>query len=223
MSTFLPHPKLTAIKYANRAAELYNHAPNAALRGMPQVCAIALNWNKPALNARIAYQLGEVETAKVIVRNVLEEIAAWLPTELKVFALMLYQARFKFYCGDLNAAEACYQWTYELITKYDMEDVLGSIAAEVYDEWGECLTLLGFSDEAWERYQRAVSIDLECHSNDPRLMSPWRLAKLADFFAIRGNLTDATLCLQLAETRAVSPVEKMFIRTYCVADRNWAC
>jgi tetratricopeptide (TPR) repeat protein len=175
------------------------------------------NWNKPALGARIAYQMGEVKTAVVIIENTINEINDWLPTELKVFATLLYKARLAFYTGDLDKAEACFQWAYEMMTEYAMETALGSTAAELYDEWGESLVLLGFSDEATERYQLAVTTDLVCHESNPRLMSPWRLAKLADYFAVRGAVTQSKLCLELAEAKAESPVEKMFVRTYCVS------
>jgi tetratricopeptide (TPR) repeat protein len=175
------------------------------------------NWNKPALSARIAYQMGEVKTALVIIENAITEINDWLPTELKVFAILLYKARLAFYSGDLDKAEACYQWAYEMMTEYRMETALGSTAAELYDEWGESLVLLGFAEEATERYQLAVSTDLACHEANPRLMSPWRLAKLADYFAVRGAVTHSKLCLELAEAKAESPVEKMFVRTYCVS------
>lgn len=175
------------------------------------------NWNKPALGARIAYQMGEVKIAVVIIENTIREINEWLPTELKVFAILLYKARLAFYSGDLDAAEACYQWAYEMMTEYRMETALGSSAAELYDEWGESLILLGFTEEAVERYQLAVATDLACHEANPRQMSPWRLAKLADFFAVRGAYTDSKLCLELAEAKADSPVEKMFVRTYCVS------
>jgi tetratricopeptide (TPR) repeat protein len=175
------------------------------------------NWNKPALGARIAYQMGEVKTALVIIENTISEINDWLPTELKVFATLLYKARFAFYSGDLDKAEACYQWAYEMMTEYRMEIALGSTAAELYDEWGESLVLLGFAEEATERYQLAVASDLACHEANPQQMSPWRLAKLADYFAVRGAVTHSKLCLELAEAKAESPVEKMFVRTYCVS------
>ena len=191
--------------------------PEANSAARPQVQASWVNWNKPALGARIAYQMGEVKTALVIIENCIEEINAWLPTELKVFALLLYKARLAFYNADLDAAEACYQWAYEMMTEYRMEGTLGSTAAELYDEWGECLILLGYADEALERYQMAVETDLVCHEANPRLMSPWRLAKLADFFAVQGAATHSKLCMELAEAKAESPVEKMYIRTFCVS------
>jgi len=68
-----------------------------------------------------------------------------------------------------------------------------------------------------ERYQLAVASDLACHEADPQQMSPWRLAKLADYFAVRGAVTHSKLCLELAEAKAESPVEKMFVRTHCVS------
>ncbi|MBS2009772.1 MAG: tetratricopeptide repeat protein [Cyanobacteria bacterium SZAS TMP-1] len=188
---------------------------NAQNRPQPQ--ASWVNWNKPALGARIAYQMGEVKTAIVIIENCINEINGWLPTELKVFAVLLYKARLAFYNGDLDAAEACYQWAYEMMTEYRMEGALGSTAAELYDEWGECLVLLGFNEEALERYQMAVETDLACHEANPRLMSPWRLAKLADFFAVQGAATHSKLCMELAEAKAESPVEKMYVRTFCVS------
>jgi tetratricopeptide (TPR) repeat protein len=175
------------------------------------------NWNNSALSARIAYQMGEVKTALKIIENTVDEINSWLPTELKVFATLLYKARLAFYSGDLDKAEACYQWAYEMMKEYQMESALGSTAAELYDEWGESLVLLGFADESIERYQLAVATDLACHESNPREMSPWRLAKLADYFAVRGAVTQSKLCLELAEAKAESPVEKMFVRTYCVS------
>jgi tetratricopeptide (TPR) repeat protein len=175
------------------------------------------DWNKAALSARIAYQMGETKTAVVIIENTIRQINGWLPTELKVFAVLLYKARLAFYNADIDAAEACYQWAYEMMREYDMEEALGSIAAELFDEWGETLIMLGCADEATQRYQMAVSIDLNCHKNDPRRMSPWRLAKLADFFAVQGAAVHSSLCLELAEAKATTPVERMFIRTFNVA------
>jgi tetratricopeptide (TPR) repeat protein len=184
---------------------------------MAQSTATNGNWNKSALGARIAYQMGEVKTALVIIENTIEEINDWLPTELKVFAILLYKARLAFYSGDLDKAEACYQWAYEMMNEYQMETALGSTAAELYDEWGESLVLLGFAEEAVERYQLAVATDLACHEANPQQMSPWRLAKLADYFSVRGAVTHSKLCLELAEAKAESPVEKQFVRTYCVS------
>ncbi len=176
------------------------------------------NWNNSALGARIAYQMGEVKTALIIIENTINEINDWLPTELKVFATLLYKARLAFYNGDLDKAEACYQWAYEMMTEYQMEGALGSTAAELYDEWGESLVLLGFAEEATERYQLAVATDLVCHESNPRNMSPWRLAKLADYFSVRGAVTQSKLCLELGlKASRISPVEKMFVRTYCVS------
>ena len=179
--------------------------------------AVTADWNKPALSARIAYQMGECKTAVVIIENTVREINAWLPTELKVFAILLYKARLAFYNDDVDAAEACYQWAYEMMNEYDMSKVLGSTTAELFDEWGECLLLLGYAEEAAERYQMAVANDLACHEADPLQMSPWRLAKLADFFAVQGASMHSTLCMELAAAKADSPVEKMFVRTFSVA------
>src|SRR5208283_4037800 len=134
-----------------------------------------------------AYQMGEVRTAVVMIQKTIEQINKWLPTTLKTFALLLYKAREAFYLGQLEAAEACYQLAYELMIQLRLDNNLGSIAAELYDEWGECLVLLGFSDEAWERYRLAVATDLACHEANPRQMSPWRLARLADYFAEIGR------------------------------------
>jgi tetratricopeptide (TPR) repeat protein len=175
------------------------------------------DWNKPALNARIAYQMGEIETAVLIVENTIASIDSWLPTELKVFALLLYKARLAFYKDNLDSAEACYQWSYEMINEYDMRESLGSTAAELFDEWGECLMLLGYEDEASERYQMAVATDLLCHETNPAAMSAWRLAKLADFFAVQNKMLLSRLCLDLADAKADTPVEKMFVRN-CVAN-----
>jgi tetratricopeptide (TPR) repeat protein len=179
--------------------------------------ASAADWNQAALNARIAYQMGEKKTALIIIENSIRHINGWLPTELKVFAVLLYKARLAFYNGHIDAAEACYQWAYEMMQEYKMEKSLGSIAAELFDEWGECLVILGCDEEATERYQMAVAIDLDCHQCDPLKMSPWRLAKLADFFAVQGATVHASLCLELAEAKANTPVEKMFLRTFNVS------
>ncbi|MBU6455038.1 MAG: hypothetical protein KGS72_24925 [Cyanobacteria bacterium REEB67] len=178
--------------------------------------ASASDWNQAALNARIAFQMGEKKTALIIIENSIRQINGWLPTELKVFAVLLYKARLAFYNADIDAAEACYQWAYEMMQEYKMEESLGSIAAELFDEWGECLVMLACDQEATERYQKAVAIDLACYQNDPLKMSPWRLAKLADFFAVQGAAVHASLCLELAEAKANTPVEKMFLRTFNV-------
>jgi tetratricopeptide (TPR) repeat protein len=175
------------------------------------------DWTRPALSARIAYQMGEVKTARHIVENILSEIDLWLPTPLKLFAVMLYKARLAFYNGNLEAAESCYRWAFDVMKEYQLDTACGSGAADLYDEWGECQMMLGATEAAMALYQLAVATDLACHEADPCQMSPWRLARLADLFAVQGALTSSKLCLELAEAMADSPVEKEFVRTYCVA------
>ncbi len=192
-----------------------NTALEIAALGQPNVARV--DWTRPGLNARIAYQMGEIATAEVIIKNALAEIDCWLPSSLKLFAILLYEGRLAFFMGELELATACYERAYDLMTTHQIDRDWGCAAADLYDEWGDCHMLMGLAEEAMTFYQLALNTDLGCYELNPLQMSPARLAKLADFFALKGAPVSAKHCLQLAEARAQSPVEAMFVRTFCLS------
>jgi tetratricopeptide (TPR) repeat protein len=204
---------------ASAKAEAYSISANLALDigALPQPALPRVDWNRPGLNASIAYQMGEVRTAEIIVKNALSEIDCWLPSTLKLFAVLLYTARLAFYRGELEIAANCYKRAYELMIERQIDIDFGSAAADLYDEWGDCHLLLGLTDEAMDLYRMAVNTDLACYDTNPDQMSTLRLAKLADFMSLKGAQTNSDLCLQLAMDMAVSPVEKLYVRMFCGA------
>lgn len=206
-------PPISAIAAVNG-----NTALDISALEQPRVARI--DWTRPGLNARIAYQMGEIATAEMIIKNALNEIDCWLPSSLKLFAILLYEARLSFYMGELELATACYERAYDLMITHQIDRDCGSAAADLYDEWGDCHMLLGLVEEAATFYEMAINTDLGCYELNPLQMSPSRLAKLADFFALKGAPVSSKHCLQLAEARAITPVEAMFVRTYCVSQNG---